>query len=195
MKIYTKKGDKGETFLANGSRVYKYDLRVELYGMCDELNSYIGIVNALITEKYQLNAELNHLFNEFLKIQNLLFELGAELAGYYKDNNSILKEEDITFLEFSIDKMNEKLPELRSFILPGGSMISAFLHLCRTYCRNLERKLVYAIVEEKLLINELMISFFNRLSDYFFIASRYTNYIIGYKEIEWKSIRKNINKK
>jgi cob(I)alamin adenosyltransferase len=195
MKIYTKKGDKGETFLANGSRVYKYDLRVELYGMCDELNSYIGIVNALITEKYQLNAELNHLFNEFLKIQNLLFELGAELAGYYKDNNSILKEEDITFLELSIDKMNEKLPELRSFILPGGSMISAFLHLCRTYCRNLERKLVYAIVEEKLLINELMISFFNRLSDYFFIASRYTNYIIGYKEIEWKSIRKNINKK
>lgn len=191
MKIYTKKGDRGETFLANGTKVKKYDLRVDLYGKCDELNSYIGVVSALIKEKFQLNYKINQLLEDLIRIQNLLFEIGAELAGYYKDHQSILKEEDVNFLEQQIDKMEEELPELRVFILPNGSLISSFLHLCRTQCRSLERQLVYAIIEKNLPINEKMISFFNRLSDYFFIAARYSNYHLGISEIEWRSERKN----
>lgn len=190
MKIYTKKGDKGETFLANGSRVYKYDLRVELYGICDELNSYIGVVNSFIQDKYQLNPQIKQIWDEFIQIQNLLFEIGSELAGYYKNNQTILKEEDIIFLEKSIDRMNETLPALKSFILPGGSIISTFLHLCRTHCRKLERKLVFAIKEKQLDINEKMIQYFNRLSDYFFVASRYVNFVLGFQERQWQSTRK-----
>jgi cob(I)alamin adenosyltransferase len=123
MKIYTKRGDNGETILADGTKVYKHNIRVDLYGLCDELNSYIGVVNALIKEKYQLNSHLNQLMQQLIQIQNLLFEISAELAGYYKDNRSILRQEDILFLESSIDKMDEVLPELRSFILPNGSLI------------------------------------------------------------------------
>jgi len=191
MKIYTKRGDNGETILADGTKVYKHNLRVDLYGLCDELNSYIGVVNALIKEKYQLNSHLNQLMQQLIQIQNLLFEISAELAGYYKDNRSILKQEDILFLESSIDKMDEVLPELRSFILPNGSLISSFLHVCRTRCRDLERRLVYAIKEEKLNINEQLISYFNRLSDYFFVAARYVNFVLDIEEIPWKSNRKN----
>lgn len=190
MKIYTKKGDKGETFLANGSKVKKFDLRVELYGKCDELNSYIGVVNAIIKEKFQMNDKLHQLLEDLTNIQNLLFEIGAELAGYYKDNKSILKEDDIVFLEKQMDKMDEELPELRVFILPNGSTVSSFLHLCRTHCRTLERQLVYAIFEKNIPINEMMISYFNRLSDYFFVAARYSNHVLGINEIEWRSQRK-----
>lgn len=190
MKIYTKKGDQGETFLANGSKVKKYDLRVDLYGKCDELNSYIGVVNAIIKEKFQLNGKLYQLLEDLTTIQNLLFEIGAELAGYYKENRSILEQDDIVFLEKRIDQMEEELPKLRVFVLPGGSMIASFLHICRTQCRNLERQLVYAILEKHLPINEMMIAYFNRLSDYFFVTARYSNYLLGINEIEWRSERK-----
>lgn len=190
MKIYTKKGDKGQTFLANGSKVYKHDLRVELYGSCDELNSYIGIVISFI-QNYQ-KEDLEQVKEQLYWVQNLLFEIGAELAGYYKNQNeSILKKEDIEKLEKWIDKYSEILPELRAFILPGGSIISSFIHLCRTHCRKLERNLVKVFYENKeIQIFDIMIQFFNRLSDYFFILSRYCNFVLNIKETEWHSTRK-----
>lgn len=190
MKIYTKKGDKGQTFLANGSKVYKYDERVELYGMCDELNSHLGMVISLIKEKEA--KDLEKIVLQLLEIQNLLFEIGAELAGYYKtQTQSILKEDDITALENWIDEYSEQLPPMRAFLLPGGSVISSQIHICRVLCRKLERYLVKVFYTSKeILIFEILIQYFNRFSDYLFVLSRYVNFIQNIKEIEWHSKRK-----
>ncbi|MFN3604690.1 MAG: cob(I)yrinic acid a,c-diamide adenosyltransferase [Leptonema sp. (in: bacteria)] len=190
MRIYTKKGDKGETFLANGNKVYKYDIRVELYGLTDEFNSHLGMVIALIQEKHQNNLE--KIIPQILWIQNLLFEIGSELAGYYKNQNqSILKENDVTTLENWIDEYSEILPKIRAFILPGGSLISTQIHICRTLCRKLERRLVQTYYENKeIKIFGILIQFFNRLSDYLFVLARYCNFISNIKEREWQSTRK-----
>jgi cob(I)alamin adenosyltransferase len=179
-KIYTKTGDKGETSLANGQRVIKSHDLVEMYGTSDELNSAIGLAISFFPK--DLSSE------EILRIQNLLFELGSELAGFRKENleESIILETDVEMLEKSIDFMQEKLPVLKSFILPGGSPASSFLHLARTICRRLERLMVkHKNSGGEIFDNSL--KFVNRLSDYLFVLARYVNNIEGRSDILWKS--------
>ena len=134
MKIYTKKGDTGETSLIGGTRVPKHHLRVEAYGSTDELNVYIGLIaDQKIDTSYK---------NVLSEIQDILFTIGASLASdpeRSKMKIPDLKEEDITLLENEIDAMEEKLPELQNFILPGGHTIVSFCHLARVVCRRTER--------------------------------------------------------
>ena len=184
MKIYTKTGDKGSTSLANGKRVSKSNVYVRLYGISDELNSYIGTVISFLSKDSKLTDSL-------FKIQNLLFELGSELA-YFRTNVSIILEEDISFLETEIDSLQEKLEPIKQFILPGGSKASSFLHIARTICRELEREMV----REKEIgaeIFENSLIFVNRLSDYLFVAARFCNYEEGVGDIKWTSRAKNSN--
>ena len=185
-KIYTKTGDKGFTSLANGARVSKSDSYVELYGTCDELNSSLGVALGF----YPSNVSGEPVW----KIQNLLFELGSELAGFRKKdtNVSIILEEDIQFLEKEIDTMQEVLPELKSFILPGGSKAASFLHVSRTLCRRLERMMVTS-KESGGEIFESSLIFVNRLSDYLFVLARYLNFQEGQEDIKWFSRAKAKN--
>ncbi|EPG75809.1 ATP:cob(I)alamin adenosyltransferase [Leptospira fainei serovar Hurstbridge str. BUT 6] len=180
MKIYTKKGDSGTTSLANGSRVSKADNRVELYGTADELNSSIGVASAFLKSDSKLRASLE-------RIQNLLFELGSELAGYRKDDGtSCLLEEDTLRLEHEIDEWQNSLAPLKHFILPGGSQASAFLHISRTVTRRLERELVKA-KDSGVEIYPETLKFLNRLSDHLFVAARYANFESNIKEPQWQS--------
>lgn len=179
MKIYTKAGDKGQTSLASGKRVSKSDPRVDLYGTCDELNSSLGVAIAFLPENSALK-------NELFSAQNALFELGSELAGFEKDGRpTALSEQDVQFLESSIDRMQGKLPALKNFILPGGSKASSFLQLSRTICRSLERKMVNAL-ENKETISALSLQYINRLSDYIFVAARYANFEEGVQDVKWE---------
>ncbi|MCB1178046.1 MAG: cob(I)yrinic acid a,c-diamide adenosyltransferase [Leptospiraceae bacterium] len=186
-KIYTKTGDKGSTSLANGKRVSKADNRVEMYGDCDELNSSLGIVINYIIDEPTLNV--------LQTIQVLLFELGSELAGFKADESvpSIILEEDILELETEMDRMSSILPPLKTFILPGGSEASSFLHLSRTICRRLERKMV-SFNEKVEEIGENSLKFVNRLSDYLFMLARYANYIEKKEDVKWFSRAKGKNK-
>ncbi|MBE7413538.1 MAG: cob(I)yrinic acid a,c-diamide adenosyltransferase [Leptospiraceae bacterium] len=180
MKIYTKTGDKGQTSLASGKRVSKSSPKVDLYGTCDELNSTVGIVISFLPEGSKIISDLT-------QIQNILFELGSELAGYKnQERESALLQSDVQFLENSIDKMQESLSPIKNFILPGGSQPSSFLHLSRTICRRLERKMVLAI-ETGDSIPEISIQYINRLSDYFFVAARFSNFENGLQDIFWEA--------
>ncbi|MEI1278126.1 cob(I)yrinic acid a,c-diamide adenosyltransferase [Leptospira venezuelensis] len=180
MKIYTKKGDSGTTSLASGTRVSKSDPRVELYGTADELNSAIGVAISFLTENSKLKDPLE-------RIQNLLFELGSELAGYKKkDDSSCILEDDISELEKEIDLWQDSLLPLKNFILPGGSSASSFLHVARTLARRLERDLV-GYKEEGHEVFPENLRFLNRLSDHLFVAARYANFESKIPEPEWKS--------
>ncbi len=184
MKIYTKTGDKGETSLAMGGRVKKYDPRVELYGTCDELNSVIGIAVSFLDPQSELGSIL-------LKIQSLLFELGSELAGFRQMDElgtfiPIIREEDIMELEQRMDDWQTVLEPLRQFVLPGGVESAAFLHQSRTVCRRLERRMV----EERdrgLEIPDLSLVFINRLSDFLFLSARIANKEASREEPKWIS--------
>ncbi len=177
MKIYTKKGDKGETSLIGGKRVKKSHARLHAYGTVDELNSYVGLLRDCI-EDNRIRAEL-------LEIQDRLFTLGSLLAATpdSKMKLPLLKEADIKSLEDSIDTMNEKLPELRSFVLPGGHIIVSQCHITRTLCRRAERWTI-AINEDEI-EHYLILAYLNRLSDYFFVLSRYMSKILNVSENLW----------
>lgn len=170
-KIYTKTGDTGETALGNGSRVAKFSTRVEAYGTSDELNSIVGV--ARLSADGDLDAAL-------ARIQNDLFDLGADLClpEMAKDKDLEYQplrmvEGQVKRLEAEIDAMNAKLEPLRSFILPGGAPLAAYLHQCRTVARRAERLAVHlATVEE---VNAHAITYLNRLSDWFFVAARIAN--------------------
>ncbi|MCB1189308.1 MAG: cob(I)yrinic acid a,c-diamide adenosyltransferase [Leptospiraceae bacterium] len=181
MKIYTKSGDSGKTSLASGKRVSKSNVLVDLYGTCDELNSSIGMTIAFLKEGSDLK-------NQLIPIQNILFELGSELAGFRPKEKlgSVISEEDITFLEQAIDGFQEKLPPLKNFILPGGSKAAAFLQFSRTICRRLERMMVTAQEEQQEIFDQSLI-FVNRLSDYLFVAGRTANLEEGIEDIKWLS--------
>lgn len=180
MKIYTKTGDKGETGLFNGTRVSKSNLRVELYGTVDELNSIIGIARS-----FEPPALIGKLLKE---LSYLLFNLGSDLATPLTPKPKFtvprISQENIEFLEMKIDEFDEKLPELKNFILPGGSRTAAFLHNARTVCRRAERLAVKLAYEEDL--GEYAVIFLNRLSDLLFTAARMANYESGIEDIEWK---------
>lgn len=179
MKIYTKKGDKGETSLLGGTVVAKSHLRIESYGTVDELNSWIGLIRDQEFDNHSKNI-LNH-------IQDRLFTLGSHLASDpAKKGIKIpdIKEEDITLLEKEIDMMNETLPEMRNFILPGGHTTVSYCHIARCVCRRAERSTVRLNSEEK--VEEIIIKYLNRLSDYLFVLSRKLSQDLQAEEIPWK---------
>ncbi len=179
MKIYTKTGDKGQTSLIGGTRVPKHHIRIEAYGTVDELNSYIGLIrDQLIDEPYK---------KILIEIQDRLFTIGSSLASDpEKSKMKIpdLKEEDITLLEREIDKINETLPEMRSFILPGGHTTVSFCHIARCVCRRAERLTIH--LSENSFVSELVIKYLNRLSDYLFMLSRKLSKDLHATEIPWK---------
>lgn len=184
MKIYTKLGDEGWTRLADGSKTRKNDPRVELYGTADELNSHIGAALSVLPEESSLKDQL-------VWLQNILFELGSELAGYFKDREiSVIRTEDTGRLEAWIDAHTNELPAMRSFVLPGGSRGAAALHVCRTVCRRLERQMTAVLGDSQHVIFPEAFRFVNRMSDYLFTAARYANLKAGLSDIPWQSREK-----
>ncbi|MCP5064904.1 MAG: cob(I)yrinic acid a,c-diamide adenosyltransferase [Ignavibacteriae bacterium] len=182
MKIYTKTGDEGKTSLFGGQRVLKDDLRIEAYGTTDELNALIGVV---LSEA--LTDEISDLL---IQIQNDLFIVGAELATpkETRKGKSIISElskESIDLLENAIDEFEEKLPSLKSFILPSGIRSASLLHFARTVCRRAERNVVKLAKEVEL--NENVVMYLNRLSDLLFVLARNENFRTSTVEVEWKT--------
>lgn len=177
MKIYTKTGDKGSTSLFGGKRVSKHDAQIEAYGTVDELNAFIGLLIAKITD-----PEDRILLK---KTQATLFDIGSHLASDGTADSFLpkLKAEDVTALEVAMDNHNSKLPELKSFILPGGNETIANTHICRTICRRAERRVVG--LAEQAGDYQSIIIYLNRLSDYFFVLARKVTLEAGIDEIKW----------
>jgi cob(I)alamin adenosyltransferase len=178
-RIYTKTGDKGETSLIGGVRVPKHHLRIESYGTVDELNSYIGLIIDTLKDKdkYKLLYE----------IQDRLFTIGSVLASDpEKSKMKIpdLHESDITLLENEIDKMDDHLPQLKSFILPGGTIGASHIHIARCICRRAERLSVHLSSESE--VPEIVIRYLNRLSDYLFTLARKVVHDAGASEVAWR---------
>jgi cob(I)alamin adenosyltransferase len=178
MKVYTKKGDTGTTQLIGGTRVLKSSIRIEAYGTIDELNSYIGIIrDQEIDEKYK---------KQLIEIQDRLFTIGSSLAADpEKSSMKIpdLLESDITFLENSMDEMDETLPEMKFFVLPGGHTTVSFCHVARCICRRAERVIV--ALHENEYVNEQVFKYVNRLSDYLFVLSRKLTQDLNAVEQPW----------
>ena len=181
MKIYTKTGDQGSTSLIGGKKVLKSHLRIEAYGTVDELNSYVGLCRELVNDHVSKAA--------LQEIQDRLFTIGSTLATDpgkdIKMKLPDLKDSDVTFLENEIDRMNESLPEMKNFILPGGNMVVAHLHVARCICRRAERCSVRLeeVGEE---VNATVLIYLNRLSDYLFTLARYAGMLLNADEVPWK---------
>lgn len=181
LKIYTKTGDLGKTSLIGGTKVPKSHIRIETYGTVDELNSYIGLVSDHTTDNPSRII--------LKEIQDRLFTIGSSLACD-PDKEPLmkmpdLKESDITLLEKQIDAMNEVLPPMKSFLLPGGHAAVSTTHVARCVCRRAER-LCVNMQEHELFVDPLVIKYLNRLSDYLFVLSRYTGHLLQVAEIPWK---------
>lgn len=180
MKIYTKTGDKGQTSLFGGTRVAKHHIRIAAYGTVDELNSYIGLIRDQEIAQESIKT--------LLEIQDRLFTMGSILATESENNKvrvPLLTNSDITFLENEIDKMNAQLPEIKSFVLPGGHPTVSFCHIARCVCRRAERAVSQLSELEK--VDELVIIYLNRLSDYLFVLARKIAKDKGSKETSWKA--------
>jgi cob(I)alamin adenosyltransferase len=178
MKIYTKKGDQGQTSLIGGMRVPKFDLRIDSYGTVDELNSHLGLLrDQNIAEQYKA---------QIIDIQQILFTIGSHLA-VGKDGSSMklpeLRQEHVDFLEQSIDAMDEKLEPMRFFVLPGGHPAVSQAHIARCICRRAERLVVHLASEEN--VDALILTYLNRLSDYLFTLSRKIASDLGANEQPW----------
>lgn len=187
MKIYTKGGDRGTTSLFGGERVEKNSLRIRAYGEIDELNSLIGVILAEWSNvEVEPRQEVQPLRKKLLRIQKELFVLGADLATPYDVKVKIprVTRPYITRLEKEIDKWSRSLPQLKKFILPGGSKTGSKLHCARTVARRAERSIVDLAKQEK--INKNVLIYTNRLSDWFFTLARYINQLQGVKEVPWK---------
>lgn len=179
MKIYTKTGDKGQTSLIGGTRVSKHHIRIETYGTVDELNSHIGLIRDQPID--------DHSKKILIEIQDRLFTIGSTLASDpEKSRMKIpdLKEEDVTLLEGEMDKMNESLPEIKSFVLPGGHTIVSYCHIARCVCRRAERLTIH--LSENDFVPDMVIKYLNRLSDYLFVLSRKLTHDLNALEIPWK---------
>jgi cob(I)alamin adenosyltransferase len=181
MKIYTKTGDDGTTGLFNGKRVGKNSLRVDAYGTVDELNTVVGLAISFGCPE--------PVKNDLQNISETLFSVGADLAtpiddGIKSQAIERINEEEITRLENAIDRYEEEMQPLKNFILPGGSHSAAHLHNARTVCRRAERLVVELSSQEK--INENIMKYLNRLSDYLFDAARYVNHLLDVDERLWK---------
>ncbi|MBP6344155.1 MAG: cob(I)yrinic acid a,c-diamide adenosyltransferase [Candidatus Omnitrophica bacterium] len=181
MKIYTKKGDQGETGLIGGRRVSKHDLRIGCYGTVDELNSWIGLIASKLPVSLRRRKALS-------RVQDRLFVVGSLLAKDPEGSQMKLPElqnEDVIFLEQEIDAMSSKLPELKSFILPGGSSLASECHVARCVCRRAEREVVALSKKEP--VDALVIVYLNRLSDYLFVLARAVNQAKKVKDVCWKA--------
>lgn len=177
MRIYTKTGDEGQTGLFSGRRVSKADLRVEAYGTVDELNAVVGLLRDHLPTDSQQRVFL-------LRQQHLLFDLGALLADDREDSPLHFPADAAKELEKTIDELQQQLPPLRHFVLPGGHPQVSFAHLARTVCRRAERRVV-ALAAAADLPKESVI-YLNRLSDFFFVLSRYLSYENGVEELKWQ---------
>jgi cob(I)alamin adenosyltransferase len=180
-KIYTKTGDKGTTSLIGGTKISKSHRRIEAYGTVDELNSFIGLSLD--------HLKAGNIDNVLREVQDRLFTIGSALACDPEKEAKLkipdLQGDDITLLETEMDKMNETLPSMRSFILPGGHTTVSTLHVARCVCRRAERCCV-RLQKKKDEIDPLIIQYLNRLSDYLFVLSRYAAHQLNVEEIPWK---------
>jgi cob(I)alamin adenosyltransferase len=180
-RIYTKTGDQGQTHLAGGQRVSKDSLRIECYGTVDELNAFAGMA---VVSSAETIPELAAILR---RVQHELFNLGSILATKPEDvhpKQARITTVEIEQLEQEIDRMNADLAPLRSFVLPGGSRLNTELHACRTICRRAERIAVSLTREES--IPPEIIQYLNRLSDAFFVWSRWANHVLGIAEVLWE---------
>lgn len=179
--VYTKTGDQGTTGLVGGTRVPKTHIRLEAYGTVDELNSNLGVLISYLTEERD--------YNFLLGVQHKLFSIGSHLATDQEKiklhDVSIITATDVENIEHEIDAMDDILPPLHSFVLPGGSRASAFCHVCRTICRRAERRIL-ALSANYPISPELLV-YVNRLSDYLFVLSRKINFNEGKDEIFWNN--------
>ena len=178
MKIYTKKGDKGQTGLIGGSRVSKNDLRINAYGTVDELNAHVGMLRDLVD-----NTEIKL---NLLEIQDRLFTAGSLLAVGEKGTKMKLPglhEANIECLESWIDKMDADLPPMKTFVLPGGHVTVSTCHIARTVCRRAERLIVE--LSNQVEVAAIIVAYFNRLSDYFFTLSRKLSLDLNAEETPW----------
>lgn len=183
MKIYTRTGDKGQTSLIGGTRVPKYDERIEAYGTVDELNSFIG----LIRDHEQCDHDSH---TTLIRIQQNLFSLESHLATDHKVKIAKpipeLKEDEVLFVEQEIDRMTAHLEPLSHFILPGGHTLVSYAHVARTVCRRAERLCLKIASDYP--VSSVDLSYLNRLSDYFFVLARYFSSLTHSKEIKWNSL-------
>lgn len=178
-KIYTKKGDTGKTSLIGGTRVSKNHIRIEAYGTVDELNSWLGLLRDETADEATKDILIN--------VQNRLFDTGSLLAADPEHNKMKLpelSENDIVLLEKEIDKMNETLPPIKNFLLPGGHVVVSHCHIARCVCRRAERRVTQ--LSEESPVEPLIIKYLNRLSDYLFVLSRKLAADYHIQEIPWK---------
>lgn len=179
-KIYTKTGDKGQTSLIGGTRLPKHHIRIEAYGTIDELNSHIGLLRDVV--------ENGNTFELLVSIQDRLFTIGSQLAADPVKNKMQLPsihEEDIVSLEKAIDEIDAKVPEMKSFVLPGGHVHVSYCHIARCVCRRAERSVLKLSESEP--VDDIYIKYLNRLSDYLFMLSRWLTLARGANEIPWKA--------
>ncbi len=179
LKIYTKTGDKGQTGLLGGTRVAKHHVRIEAYGTVDELNSWIGLLRDSISDEHQKSI--------LVETQDRLFTIGSSLASDpQKSKVKIphLTEDDITLFEKEMDAMDEVLPPMKSFVLPGGNELVSKCHIARCVCRRAERRVNHLAENEP--VDELVIKYLNRLSDYLFMLSRKLAHDLNAPETPWK---------
>lgn len=180
-KIYTKTGDKGKTSLIGGTKVSKAHIRIDAYGTIDELNSFIG----LLSDQFEHSDTRSVLKN----VQDRLFTIGSSLACD-PDREPMLKlpdlnEDDVKWIEQEIDRMSGVLPEMKSFILPGGHVSVSTAHVVRCVCRRAERRCV-DMMDHDLFVDPLVIKFINRLSDYLFVLARFIGHELNIQEVTWK---------
>lgn len=181
---YTRTGDEGKTSLIGGLRVAKYDDRVEAYGTVDELSAFVGV----LYDQEGVTAEMKTVLDS---VQNKLFTIESHFA---LDENSEVKKmipvldvEDVAFLEHEIDVMNAQLPELKSFVIPGGNIKASYAHVCRTVCRRAER-LGWRLAAQHP-VDLVDLKFLNRLSDYFFVLARFFGFLDNIDETNWESTK------
>ncbi len=186
-RVYTRRGDQGETALAGGQRVPKDSIRIQAYGAVDELNSFVGVARATVAEMAPGSPRFAPLAAILLRVQHELFNLGSILATLPEDvhpKQARVTETEVAQLEAEMDRMNEELPPLRSFVLPGGSRLNAELHVCRTVCRRAERAVVELARAER--IPGETVRYLNRLSDAMFVWSRWASHVAGAPETLWE---------
>ncbi|EQC43486.1 cob(I)yrinic acid a,c-diamide adenosyltransferase [Bacteriovorax sp. Seq25_V] len=184
-KVYTKTGDDGTTSLVGGERVQKSNARIHLYGDIDSLNSHVGLALSFKSAKQQHQA-----FDYLGELQSRLFDIGSNIACLAKERDKFqlptISKSDITELESLIDQLEAQLPALKNFIMPGGCLMASQLHVCRTLARQIERNAVHFAADNVDEVPEVVLQFFNRLSDYFFVVARYANFQEGIAETIWQ---------
>lgn len=194
-KIYTKVGDKGLTYLANGSKVPKHHLRIDAYGTVDELNAFVGLLRDELhgMDHQKPRPRVAELLAKLRRIQNELFDVGGELATPLDvldtSRQQVVNHESVSRLENEIDEFNDHLEPLANFVLPGGHPANSLSHVVRTVCRRAERAVVALAGEES--VREEVSIYLNRLSDWFFVAGRVISQEAGVPELLWQQKGKN----